>query len=425
MGPGVRCAHRRLVLSSCYAYDTGSVSLKRIAKIAYVAWMLGATSWLLYRYSGTGQWGQRPYVDFGIQVLDYTVPFDNYREHAGLLWLLSHRKIRPPHVPHDADPDKGEPWDLALDYVGYRPTDRAHPQRFSPIDFGHTDMIYITDTYGVYKDDLEHIDSRTAHMDYTPLVFGGLSEADVQTLSDFVAKGGQLLAEFNTFCDPTGDDSRRHLERVFGVQWTEWVGRVFADPYDTGDVPHWLPREFEHQYPGRELPHAPILLLIARDGTLELFEGPSLDEVAPRVEMTPEGRRRYPDAAGDAPYYFWFGIVKAQPETLVHAKLKFPALPGLAELLERIGAGLEPPALTVNTYEAGRGIYLVGDFADLDFDPGPYTSVDALRDGLRRLGPAGGISTAPVFWRFYAPVMDQLLVEGIERAGGGRLETQR
>jgi hypothetical protein len=26
-----------------------------------------------------------------------------------------------------------------------------------------------------------------------------------------------------------------------------------------------------------------------------------------------------------------------------------------------------------------------------------------------------GLSTAPAFWRFYAPVIDQLLAEGIER----------
>ena len=380
--------------------------------------MLGTAGWIFYRCSGTGQWGARPYVDLGVQVVDYTVPFDNYREHTGLIWLLNHRKIRPPHVLQKPGvaADEGAPWDLAKDYVGYRPSDREHPVRISHVDRKRSELIYVTDTYGVYKDDLQNVDSRTAHMDYTTLVFGGLSDGDVHALSDFVKQGGLLLAEFNTFCDPTGDDERKHIEAVFGVQWTEWVGRVFADPYDTSDVPHWLPREFARQYPTRELPHSPILLLIARDGTLEVLDGPSLSDVAPRVMMTAEGAKRYPNAPGDAPYYFWFGIVRAQPGATVHAKLKLPNLAGMPEVLARIGIGPEPPALTEHTFGKGKAIYFVGDFADLDFDPGLYDTEEALSDGARSVSTLGGLSTAPVFWRFYAPVIDQLLAEGIERA---------
>jgi hypothetical protein len=276
------------------------------------------------------------------------------------------------------------------------------------------------DVLGVYKGDLENIDTRTAHMDYTSLVFGGLSDGDVHALSDFVTKGGLLLAEFNSFCDPTGDNERRYIENVFGVQWTEWVGRVFADPYDSSDVPHWLPREFARQYPDRELPHSPILLLIARDGHLEVMDGPSLTDVAPRVVMTAEGAKRYPNAPGDAPYYFWFGIVRAQPDSLVHAKLKLPNLQGMPELMQRIGTGMEAPALTEHAFGAGRAIYLVGDFADLDFDPGMYDNEDALSDGARSVSTLLGLSTAPAFWRFYAPVIDQLLAEGIERAAANK-----
>ena len=386
------------------------LSLKRIAKIVYALWMLGAAGFLVYYYfSGAGRWSRQPYVDLGIQVVDYTVPFDDYREHAGLFWLLSHHKIRPPH----AQPEHGEPWDLARDYIGYRPTDREHPQRLARVDLTHTSLLYIADTYGVYREDLEHVSSRTAHMDYTPLVFGGLSDGDVRAATDFTARGGLLLAEFNSFCDPTGDADRSQLERVFGVQWTGWVGRVFADPYDTGDVPRWLSREYAKQYPGRELPHAPILLLIARDGRLEVLSGPSLADVAPRVLLTKEGARRFPGAPGDAPYYFWFGIVRAQPDSVVHATVQFPELTGIDAVLERIGAGREPAALTEHAYEAGRAIYFVGDFADLDFDPGPHDDSDALSNGARQPIAGRGISTAPVFWRFYAPVMDRLLSQAI------------
>ena len=395
-----------------------SASIKRAAYIAYAIWLLGTAGWFFHRCSGSGQWAARAYADLGVQVVDYTVPFDNYREHSGLFWLLNHRKIRPPHLLEKpgVDPEEGEPWDLARDYVGYRPTDREHPVRISHVDRKRSQLIYVTDTYGVYKGDLENIDSRVAHMDYTSLVFGGLSDGDVHALSDFAAKGGVLLAEFNTFCDPTDDSARRHMESVFGVQWTEWVGRVFADPYDTSDVPHWLPREFARQYPDRELPHSPILLLIGRDGTLEVLPGPSLIDVAPRVVMTPEGTHRYPNAPGDAPYYFWFGVVSAQPDTVVQARLKLPNLAGMPELLARIGVRPDPPALTEHVYQKGKALYLVGDFADLDFDPGAYDNDDAIAEGAKKVSALTGLSTAPSFWRFYAPVLDQLLREGVDHA---------
>jgi hypothetical protein len=371
-----------------------------------------AALWGWRRWSPSGQWKARAYVDLGVLVVDYTVPFDNYREHAGMFWLLNHRKIRPPLTAADSALANA-PWELARDYVGYRPSDREHPVRLAHVDRRHSQVIYVADTYGVYKEDLEHIDSQTAHMDYTSLVFGGLSDGDVHALSDFVARGGLLIAEFNAFCEPTGVEQRHHMQDVFGVDWTEWVGRVFADPYDTADVPHWLPREFARQYPSQELPHSPILLLVARDGRLIVLAGPSLIDVAPRVVMTAAGRKRYPNAQGDAPYYFWFSLVRARPDAVVHARLQLPQIAGVPEFLAKLGAGDLPPALTERVAGKGRAIYFVGDFADIDFDPGQYDSEAAITDGAAIVSSLSGMTTAPAFWRFYAPVVDQLLSEEV------------
>jgi hypothetical protein len=388
--------------------------IKRVAKIVVIALLAVSAVWGWRRWSGPGKWGARPFVDLGILVVDYTVPFDNYREHAGLFWLLNHRKIRAPVAPPPgAAAGYGEAWQLARDYVGYRPDDREHPVRLAHVNRSGAQLIYVADTYGVYKDDLRHIDSQTAHMDYTALVFGGLSDGDAYALSDFVGRGGLLVAEFNAFCEPTGIEQRKHMQDVFGVDWTEWVGRVFADPYDPGDVPHWLPREFARQYPGKELPHSPILLLVARDGHLIVLAGPSLIDVAPRVVMTGAGRKRYPSAPGDAPYYFWFSLVRARPDTIVHARLQLPKIEGVPEFLATIAAGAEPPALTERVAGPGRAIYFVGDFADIDFDPGEYDNENSISNGAELVSSLSGMTTGPAFWRFYAPVMDQLLREAV------------
>jgi hypothetical protein len=389
-----------------------------------VVLLAGAAIWGWRRFSPTGKWQARPYADLGMLVVDYTVPFENFREHAGFFWLLNHRKIRAPVArPAGADPDYGESWQLARDYVGYRPSDREHPVRLSHVDRKAVEMIYVADTYGVYKDDLKNIDTETAHMDYSALVFGGLSNGDVYALTDFVGRGGLLVAEFNAFCEPTPLPERHLMEDLFGVDWTEWVGRVFSDPYDEADVPHWLPREFAKQYPDKELPHTPILLLVSRAGRLLVFGGPSLGDVAPRLMMTDAGRKRYPNAAGDAPYYFWFSLVRARPNTLVYARLQMPEIEGISALLFEIATGQTPPALTQRASGPGRAIYFVGDFADIDFDPGNYASEAAISNGGSAVS-LGGMTTAPTFWRFYAPVVDQLLREAVtarEQHAGPRI----
>lgn|GEM_PF-6820418 len=44
----------------------------------------------------TVRWERQAPVDLTVRILDYTVPFENYREHAGILWMLRHLKARRP-----------------------------------------------------------------------------------------------------------------------------------------------------------------------------------------------------------------------------------------------------------------------------------------------------------------------------------------
>jgi hypothetical protein len=386
--------------------------IKKTLNIVLLAALAAAAFWGWRRFSPAGRWSSMPYSDLPILVVDYTVPFETYREHTGLFWLLDYAKIRPPIPrPPGARADWGEPWQLARDYVGYRPTDREHPVRLAYVDHRSAEVIYVTDTYGVYKADLDNIESGIAHMDYTRLVFGGLSKGDGWALSDFVNHGGLLIAEFNTFCEPTPPEVRHDMEALFGVDWTEWVGRVFADPYDTNDVPHWLPREFAEQYPDRELPHSPILLLVARSGKLLVLAGSSIAEVAPRVVVSAEGAARFPKVEHDAPYYFWFSIMRERENTKVYARLKLPELEGAAALLDANGLRPTPPALTEHGVGPGRAIYFAGDFADIDFEPGVFDRENAIANNAWRIPAVTGMTTAPAFWRFYAPVMHQVLRE--------------
>lgn len=355
------------------------------------------------KVSPTARWRDLPRLDLRVAIIDYTVPFENYREHAGVIWVLNHLKV--------ARPDDYPMWVPARHYTGYSPVRRDRPVRLHELDLAAFDLVYVADTYGVYRDDLEHIDEQIAHMDYSPLVFGGLSADDGRALLDHVARGGAAIAEFNTFCEPTSEVVRVEVQAVFGVEWTGWVGRVFQNPADTDDVPHWFPREFERQFPDRPFPRGPIFVMVGRGGELRVFEGEDVDDVAPRVVLTEHGRRAFPEARSGAPYYYWFAIVRPTEHARVYAELALPERSDVVAALVGIDAPPAPPAMVTNPANPGRTVYFAGDFGEPDFEPGPFGSLDAIATKRDSLELGLGVTQAPVFWMFYAPVVTAVLRE--------------
>jgi hypothetical protein len=377
--------------------------------LVVLAGLVSLAVWRLWFHSPRRLWHQQPMLYLRALVVDYTVPFDDYKEHRGLIWLFNHVRLWGPKQPL---------WRVGEDYVGYQPLDRGDPRRVSQVDLSKVDLVYVADTYGVYRDDLLDIPNRRAHNDFNPLLFGGLSEVDAAALAAF-SQHGTLMMEFNSWAEPTPSEARQVLEAVLGVNWTGWAGRVFPDPHDLDDVPLWLARVYGQQFPGEELPHQPCLVLMDHSGKLRLFPAKTLAEVTPRVVMTDAGRKRFPEASG-APYYYWFALTTARPEATVHATLDLPNLPGLSELLWGEKMSLATPFLVEYKADpaAPSAWNFSGDLADVDFKPGVYARIDAIdvRGGLLY---EGGPTSEPVFWRFYAPVMRTLVVELVARLGHG------
>lgn len=335
-----------------------------------------------------------------VVVVDYTVPFDNYTEHVGLMWLLNHLKI--------PAPGGQDTWEPARDYVGYDPTDREHPRRLEEASLENVDWIYISDTYGVYHDDLEGIETYSAHMDFNEPVFAGLSRGDVRAMERHVDRGGSLFLEFNSFCAPTEASVRRRAEQLVGVRWTGWVGRYFLDLYKTEDVPHWLPRLFAEQFPGQELPREPTLVLMDRSARLLLLPSRDKEAVMPLIELTHQGRQRYGDFPA-APYFNWFAVTRERPGSQVLARMLLPEDPVFYRKLKARGLPHEFAFLVETRRGASRSFYVGGDFSEVDFDPGWYSmwGIVALQRWLH--SDTREVSARSAFWGFFAPVLRQTL----------------
>lgn len=375
--------------------------MKRYRKALVIGGVLLVFALVWAWFRPAARWRRSSRRELNAALLNYTVPFTNYREHAGIMWLFNHARVTAPHL--------ADRWDLPTHYVGYNPNDRERPTHLPSLTLSQVDLIYVADTYGVYRDDLAGIPTQTSHMDYNPLVFGGLHEQDAEAMERVFYSGGSVWAEFNTFCEPTTKPVRERMEALFHLQWSEWVGRVFVDPYDPNDVPRWLPREFAQQYPGQELPRSPILILTNRDGVLKVFPSPKVETVVPRVKPTARGLALGLRDADSPPYFFWFALMRAKDPQEVHARFDMPKLWGLDDFLKQIAVEQAPPALIVQETGKGRSVYFAADFADIDFDPGPFDEAGLIQRNADLLGAATGPTSAHVFWQFYAPAVMSLL----------------
>lgn len=338
-----------------------------------------------------------------IVVVDYTVPFDNYQMHTPVHWLLDHAKVEAPN---------GTRWDPTRDYVGYRPSERDNPLRLEDALLAEADTLYLADAYGVYERDLlvANLESETPTLAYSPLVFGGVSEGDLGVLEEHLARGGDLVAEFNALAPPTPAAVSTALQAELGVAWSGWSARVFPDLTDTGDTPEWFYREFAEQFPEREVPTTPALVLVDRAGTLVVHEGRSLAEVVPVIRMTPAGRDRFGRIRANAPYFGWFALVD-DPNALTYATLELPA--GLTEdpVFAEHGLPVQTSAITERLVDTSNRLYLAFDASNLDEAPSSHR--------LRNIHMVQGLvnrrhdlwSSKPAFWQVYVPVMRAFLRE--------------
>ena len=371
------------------------MSLRQVYRVLFLIALVTSPIWATHLI-----WLAKPWKQTRVALVDYTVPFDEAREHRGATWLLNHEKYRPP---------AGSRWEALHSHVGYDPTRRDSPTAIASLDLSDKDWLFVSDAYGVYADDLLGIPTQTSHMDYSKRIFGGISSEDARAINTFVGSGHNLYLEFNSLEEPTAAEARAVLEELLGVHWTGWTGRAFLNLYDTNDVPHWLPRLYRQQYGNDSMPEGPTLALIHRNGRLLLISNPDPNRVSPRIALTPQGEPLLDGAIGGANYYYWFPILEAQPGTEVLAEFLLPELPARPVLLKEMNAPERIPLLTRKVLLGSHRIYMAADLSDTDFDTGSYEFawIDTLRSFTERRRDAYNGENA--FWQFYVPSLKRLL----------------
>jgi len=351
-------------------------------------------------------WYQKPMVRVPTCIVDKTVAFDDYREHASLMWALEHWKVESPRGLYT--------WDVATDYIGYYPWRRDRPKLLTESHLQSCDLLYVSDTYGVYNFDLEHMAEKRAALDYSGRIFGGLEIEEALRIATWADQGGHLVMEFNSLNSPTHPVSRRLMEDRLGVRQTLWVGRPFPELSDFTEVPVWAPRHYAWQY-GRDWDFAgPGMIFAHEDGRIiVLRQGIELGIEPLAVRQLMPTHPLFADTHDLVPYHYYFDIVVPDDDTLVLADYDLDLLDEGRRLLDAFGVPRRIPAITARGQLPLR-IYLAGDFADntIWFGPPQIQRWEYLRAGwgMERHGRTQGA----FFWELYVP-----MIRNIYRAVSG------
>ena len=366
--------------------------------------VLGATivvvPWMLYRAA--------PPREVALVVVDKTVPFRTWVEHRSLFWLLDHLRLVQPG---------GEPYLASRDYVGAHPPAVAGdpPERTDELGVAQArtaDLVYLADTYGVYRDDLASGEAMQAALERSPRVYGGLGASEVAAARAAAHAGAVVVSEFNTLGSPTPAGARAALEQLHGVRWTGWIGRFFTELSDAGEVPAWVRRNYEREWRTPWTFRGPGWVLLQDDAACEVLRvGHEVAAMGLTLQRERPLDRLMRHARDGTPYPYWFDVVTVAPSARALASFQWNLTPAGTERLRARGLPLRFPAVVRAGGGRGAAFYFAGDFADNPQPAGavPLAGYLTLRRWIEgaRLAP----SEDAFYWAFYVPMMAAMLDE--------------
>lgn len=368
---------------------------------ASLLWILGICVFVVFTGLVSAPfilWIMQPYRQLDIWVVDKTVPYPDFREHAGLFWLLNNEKI--------AKPGANILYDVRTDYYGFYPISKDQwstipmPQRANK-----PDLIYLADTYGVYRDDYMQ---KQLPNDFSALIYGGLDNEDYSTIQSALGGGNTLIAEFNTAASPTNERDRALLGRLIGLKWQGWIGNYYENLGKGGGVPNWVIANWENGKKER--------WKFAGRGIVLLDEGGKVEVLTEQDDIGSNGmqmifRTEWAKTLGikkPTSYRYWFEWVTADPLVEEVAHYDLDVTPSGKRKLDALGLSSVFPAIVRFSNTQFTSWYFAGDFADLQFSGTPYR-VKGIQTIKRMLADDTVDNNSYFFWKVYAPLMHYIL----------------
>lgn len=344
------------------------------------------------------KWHRLPETPMDIWVVDKTVPNPDRREHNGLFWILENKKM--------VNKQTGQAFHPQTDYYGFFPIDAEHyVTKELPTETQYPDLIYLADTYGVYKDD--YLSTNVAGT-RSELMYGGLSGNEFASIQANLGGGNTIVGEFNTASSPTNIANRQQLGQVFHGTWTGWSGRYFKDLTQGVEVPIWAIEDYEAQTDQKWNFTGEGMILVSDDTRIVVLQnGKEIGkddiylffESAYQTEFGIEN---------DIPYDYWFEWTLPDASAEIIASFHLDLTETGKAALEELGLPETFPAIVRSKNTQYTSYYFAGDFADSN-SVGNWSHFSGYATWKKwfTFGTKGDNST--FYWRCYVPLMGKIL----------------
>lgn len=328
-------------------------------------------------------WSMKDSKQLSVEVIDKTVPKKDYREHNGLFQVLDYEKI--------VD-SSGKPYDIGKDYFGFDPYDGV-PGVTYDVD-SSPDLIYVTDTYGVYSDDLE--DNPAGKR--SELIDGGMTLLEWNAIMASKTEHTTLLSEFNSFASPTEESVSTIMQKNLGVRWDGWIGRYFPD-LSNDEIPDWLITEYEEQTGQKWTFKDEGLAFVHNKGEIVVLDEKGNNG---QVEAIPTklGKDKFPSIR-TTPYLYWFDIIEPLAGTDELARYSLNLTETGTSIVKKAGIPTEFPAIVHNS--SNQTYYFAGDYAD--FEKRAFTKWQ----GFPKMYTYFASDLSEFYWNMYFPMMSDIL----------------
>jgi hypothetical protein len=340
-------------------------------------------------------------------IIDKTVEKAEATQHLSFTWMLNNERF---------SKTSNSLYSNSSDYFGFFPMKNEEfrlkgLERFSSSMLeklsNDADLVYLTDTYGVYKQEWY---KKNKH-ENGGMIYGGMSEQDLELLQLMKQKHKLIISEFNTICSPTAEETRQEFQQLFGLKWSGWIAKYFAslDPSKNADLPNWIIKNFETQQKNEWHFNKAGIVFINTDGVVVVLEeGQQLNDALPKiiVEKNVQKKFRLPS---ETAYPFWFDIMDFDSSlNLTLAKFSINTTTAGKQILAKNNIPSSFPAVIAHEKKDYRFYYFSGNFCNnnISFNTSYFKGVSAFNSFFYNNDDA--TDSRKFFWKFYLPLISSI-----------------
>ena len=349
-----------------------------------------------------------------IYILDKTVPDKERVQHKSFNWILNYDNYTDKNLKH---------YSFKKDYYGFFPINTSPTKREYKIrSLGlaeilsipdDLDMVYYADNYGVSYQDWY---KRPPDQFHSPLIYGGLNQNDFLLLLFMKRKNKLIITEYNMLGQPTSNLIRSKTEALFDFTWTGWIGCYFESlSKESLTLPNWVVDLYEKKYKQSWAFNGSGIILVQEQGDILVLEDKKHLTTANVQIITNEYAQSVYKLPKIQNYSSWFDIIKTGNINKTIAYYQIPVNSEGEALLKQYRIEKEFPAV-IEHLDTYKFFYFAGDFSNRNIAmAGSYCF--GLPGLLKLLYSYDTGSKQAFFWRYYLPLVHNILANNLQQTG--------